>query len=231
MALTGDLSVFNFADILQVLAKDRKSGVLLVEWKDIVIAYYIKDGELVFARPVDKVFRVYTDRDFDKLLDKLRIRKEDLHKTIDKFFLSRLGNKEGIFSFTPGFIKYNSDIPVFYPVEELIMRASRVLTPEEVERKISDEMLIFEKDKNWENILSKVKLTEEEKKVLDLVDGNRSVADVRKAASGLDTLTVDRALYGFLATGILRRKKKERTQRPSISLDLLAKIIERIKKL
>jgi DNA-binding MarR family transcriptional regulator len=230
MALTGDLSVFNFADILQVLAKDRKSGVLLVEWKDIVIAYYIKDGELVFARPVDKVFRVYTDRDFDKLLDKLRIKKEDLFKTVEKFFLSRIGNKEGIFSFTPGFIRYNSDIPVLYPVEELIMRASRVLTPEEVERKISDELLIFEKTANADKILSKVKLTEEEKKVLELVDGSRSVADIRKA-SKLDSLTVDRALYGFLAAGIIRRKKKERTQKPSISLDLLAKIIERIKKL
>ncbi len=230
MALTGDLSVFNFADILQVLAKDRKSGVLLVEWKDIVIAYYVKDGELVFARPVDKVFRVYTDRDFDKLLDKLRIKKEDLHKTIDKFFLSRIDNKEGIFSFTPGFIKYNTDIPVFYPVEELIMRASRVLTPEEVERKISDELLVFERNKNAEDILPKVKLTEDEKKVLELVDGNRSVADIRKA-SKLDSLTVDRALYGFLATGLIRRKKKEKTQKPSISLDLLAKIIERIKKL
>ncbi len=230
MALTGDLSVFNFADILQVLAKDRKSGVLLVEWKDIVIAYYIKDGELVFARPVDKVFRVYTDRDFDKLLDKLRIKKEDLYKTVEKFFLSRIGNKEGIFSFTPGFIRYNSDIPVFYPVEELIMRASRVLAPEEVERKISDELLIFEKTNNVDKILSKVKLTEEEKKVLELVDGNKSVADIRKA-SGLDSLTVDRALYGFLAAGVIRRKKKERAQKPSISLDLLAKIIERIKKL
>ena len=230
MALTGDLSTFSFADILQVLAKDKKSGVLLVEWKDMIVAYYIKDGEVVFARPVDKVFRVYTDRNFDQLINKLRIRREDIHKAIERFFLPRLGMKEGIFSFTPGFIKYDSDVPVYYPVEELIMRASRHLTEEEVERKISDELLVFEKAPDADVKAGRVKLTEEEKKVLSLVDGSRTVEEIRKE-SGLDKLTVDRALYGLLAAGIIRRKRKERMQRPSITLDLLAKIIEKIKQL
>ena len=230
MALTGDLNTFNFADILQVLAKDKKSGVLLVEWKDMIVAYYVKDGEIVFARPVDKVFRVYTDRNFDQLIKKLRIRKEDIHKAIERFFLPRLDQKEGIFSFTPGFIKYDSDVPVYYPVEELIMRTSRSLTEEEVERKISDDMLIFEKSPDADSKLAKVKLTEEEKRVLSLVNGSRAVADIRKEAE-LDRLTVDRALYGFLAAGIIRRKRKESVQKPSITLDLLAKIIDRIKQL
>lgn len=230
MALTGDLTTFSFADILQVLAKDKKSGVLLVEWKDMIVAYYVKDGEIVFARPVDKVFRVYTDRNFDQLIKKLRIKKEDIPKTIERFFISRLDQKEGIFSFTPGFIKYDSEVPVFYPVEELIMRASRTLSEEEVERKISDELLVFERSPDVDSKLSKVNLTEEEKRVLSLVNGSRTVADIRKE-SNLDRLTVDRALYGFLAAGIIRRKRKEKVQKPSITLDLLAKIIEKIKQL
>ncbi len=230
MALTGDLKTFSFVDILQVLAKDKKSGVLLVEWKDMIVAYYVKDGQVVFARPVDKVFRVYTDRNFDQLLNKLRIRKEDAYKTVERFFIPRLGSKEGIFSFTPGFIKYESDVPVKYPVEELIMMASRHLTEEEVERKISDELLIFEKTPDADEKVTRANLTEEEKKVLSLVDGTKTVADIRKEA-GLDRLTVDRALYGFLAAGIIRRKRKERVQKPSITLDLLTKIIEKIKRL
>ncbi len=229
MALTGDLTTFNFADILQVLAKDKKSGVLLVEWKDMIVAYYVKDGEIVFARPVDKVSRVYADRNFDQLINKLRIRKEDMPKTIERFLISRINQKEGIFSFTPGFIKYDSDVPV-YPVEELIMLASRKLSEEEVERKISDELLVFEKSPDAENRLSRVNLTEEEKNILFLVNGNRTVADIRKE-SGLDKLTVDRALYGLLAAGIIRRKRREKVQKPSITLDLLAKIIEKIKQL
>ena len=230
MALTGDLTTFSFADILQVLVKDKKSGVLLVEWNDMIVAYYVKDGDVVFARPVDKVFRVYTDRNFDQLIAKLRIDKNSIHKTIERFFLPRLGEKKGIFSFTPGFIKYDDDVLVVYPVEDLIMRSSRTLTDEEVERKISDELLIFEKAPDADAKLSKMNLTEEEKKVLSLVNGSRTVADIRKEA-GLDKLVVDRALYGFLAAGLIRRKRKERTQKPSITLDLLAKIIDKIKQL
>ena len=82
MALTGDLKTFNFVDILQIIAKDRKSGILLVEWADITVAYYVKDGQIIFARPVDRVFRVYAERDFDLLIEKLRISKDYLSKTV-----------------------------------------------------------------------------------------------------------------------------------------------------
>jgi len=143
MALTGDLRSFNFADIFQVIGRDRKSGILFVEWKDLTCAYYVKDGEIIFARPIDKVYRVYVDKDFDLLLSKLRMSAESLPKTLERFLISRLNMKEGIFSFTPGFIKYGREYPVVYPIEELIVLASRYLTPEEVERKISDELLLL----------------------------------------------------------------------------------------
>ncbi|MGC8852034.1 MAG: DUF4388 domain-containing protein [Hydrogenobacter sp.] len=230
MALTGDLSTFNFVDIFQVLAKDKRSGILIVEWQDMTVAYYVKEGEIVFARPVDRVFRVYAERDFDTLIDKLRISKENLPKTIERFLINKLGSKEGVFSFTPGFIRYNSDVPVYYPIEKLIMMASRTLTPEEVERKISDELLTFERSQDYMEKVRKAELTKEEEKVLMLVDGEKSVMDIRQE-SGLDNLTVDRALYGFLAMGVIKRKRKEKKHKPSITLELLAKVIDRIREL
>ena len=228
MALVGDLKTFNFVDILQVLSKDRKSGILLVEWNDLTVAYYVKDGELIFARPVDRVFRVYTERDFDALIERLRVPKESLHKTIERFFINKLNTKEGVFSFIPGFIRYSSSYPVVYPVEKLIMIASRVLTPEETERKISDDALVFEPAPESNGKLQRAELNEVEKKVYSLVDGERTVFDIRKD-SGLDNLTVDRALYGFLALGAIRRKKKEKKQKTGITLELLMKVIERVK--
>ncbi len=228
MVLTGDLSTFSFVDIFQVLAKDRKSGILIIEWQDFTVSYYVKDGEIVFARPVDRIFRVYAERDFDHLIDKLRISKENLPKTVEIFLINRLDAKDGIFSFTPGFISYNSELPIKYPIEKLIMYASRLLSPEEVERKISDEMLVFESLPNNTGKKERAELSQEESKVLSLVDGERNVLDIRRQ-SGLDNLTVDRALYGFLALGVIRRKKRERKQKPSITLELLAKIIEKIK--
>ncbi len=230
MALTGDLKTFNFVDILQMIAKDRKSGILLVEWQDITVAYYVKDGEIIFARPVDRVFRVYAERDFDLLIEKLRISKENLFRTVQRFLIERLDMKEGVFSFTPGFVRYNTNYSVVYPVENIIMMASRTLTPEEVERKISDELILFEPVEGSQDRLKRVELTPEERKVFSLVNGERTVYDIRKD-SGLENLTVDRALYGFLALGVIKRKKREKKQKPSIALDLLMKIIERIREL
>ena len=231
MALTGDLKTFNFVDILQIIAKDRKSGILLVEWADITVAYYVKDGQIIFARPVDRVFRVYAERDFDLLIEKLRISKDNLSKTVERFLVDRLNLKDGVFSFTPGFVKYASNnYGIVFPIEKIIMMASRGLLQEEVERKISDEMLIFEPAENIQDIIKRAELTPEEQKVLSLVNGERTVFDIRKD-SGLDNLTVDRALYGLLALGVIKRKKKEKKQKPSIALDLLMKLIERIKEL
>ncbi|RMH80670.1 MAG: DUF4388 domain-containing protein [Acidobacteria bacterium] len=228
MTLIGDLKTLNLVDILQVIAKDRKSGILLVEWKDLTVAYYVKEGEVIFARPVDRVFRVYSDRDFDTLIEKLRIPGEKLHKTVERFLIERLDDREGVFSFTPGFIRYGSSYPVVHPVEKLIMLASRNLTKEEVERKISDELLVFEPSPNGLEILDKADTNEAERRIFSLVNGDKTVADIRREAK-MDNLTVDRTLYGFLALGIIKRKKREKKQKPSIALDLLMKIIERIR--
>lgn len=230
MALIGDLNSFSFADILQVLYIDKRSGVLIVEWDDMTVAYYIKDGEIVLARPVDKAFCVYTERDFGVLLTKLRLQESALAETIKRFFLSRLGVKSGRFSFTPGFIKYPEDVPIFFPAEQLIMEAARHLTLEETERKISDELLVFEKAPDWEEKVSKAKLTEEEREILNLIDGRNTVKDILEK-NWLDKLTVYRTLYGLLAIGAIKRKRKTAPKKPSISLDLLAKLIEKIKRL
>ena len=231
MALTGDLRSFNFVDIFQVIGRDRKSGILFVEWKDLTCAYYVKDGEIIFSRPIDKVYRVYADRDFDLLLSKLRMNAESLPKTIERFLISRLDMKEGIFSFIPGFIKYGREYPVVYPIEELIVLASRNLTPEEVERKISDEMLLFERVPGKEEVLQKAKLNQMEERILSLIDGEKTVLQIRQAVSQ-DSLLVDRALYAFLALGLIKRKKREVKQKQvPITLELLAKIIEKIRSL
>ena len=50
----------------------------------------------------------------------------------------------------------------FFPIEKLIMMASRGLLQEEGERKISDEMLIFEPAENIQDIIKRAELTPEE---------------------------------------------------------------------
>ncbi len=232
MSLAGNLKHFPLPDVLQIIIKEKKDGILIVEWKDLIIAYYIKQGQIIFARPVDKITRIYKEKYFPDILKKLRVRSENIPKIIEKYLVQRLGNKEGIFSLMFGFIKYNCDEKAIVPTEQIIIEASRLLQPEEIKRKISDEMLTFSLKPHAKNIVKKLKLSPVEKKVFELIDGNRTVKDIREALFPTPAVDVDRALYAFWSADLIQRVRRGKRQKPQgVSLDLLKKIIEKVKEL
>ncbi len=228
MALTGQLEVFNFVDIFQIIRKDKKDGILVVESDDKKFAVYFKDGNIVYIREVKKVFYIYLDIEFEAVLKKEGVKKEDLYRLLVGKLPVLLAVKKGKFSFTPGFIKYSDDIDVYVPLEKIIMFLSRQLTPQEVERKISDEKLVYEKAENWEELAEKAYLTEKEKQILEAIDGKKTVEDIKNEL-GIDDLTLKRALYGFLAVGLIKRAKKKKKLGFDLTKGLLKKIIGVIK--
>lgn len=229
MAIAGDLRVFNFVDIFQILRKDKKDGILVIERDGKNYAVYFKGGDIVYIREVLKIFYVYLDVDFEAVLKKDKISKEELYNILVARLPNFLNIKEGKFSFTPGFIKYSPDINPQIPIEKLIMYLSRQLTSEEVERKISDLNLVFEKAENYEELAKRAFLTDPEKKILHLIDGKNKVSDIIYH-SKINDLIVKRSLYGFLACGIIHReKKKERKIGFELTKSLLNKIISKIK--
>jgi len=229
MAIAGDLKIFNFVDIFQILLKDKKDGILVIEQDHNNIAVYFKEGDIVYIREVKKVFYIYLDVDFEVVLKKEGVDKSELYNILVARFPKLLSIKEGKFSFTSGFIKYPPDLKPLIPIEKLIMYLTRQLTEEEVERKISDLNLVFEKSLNYEDIAKKAFLTDHEKKILHLIDGKNKVADIIYNTK-INDLTVKRTLYGFLACGIIQReKKKERKIGFDLTKNLLNKIISKIK--
>ena len=229
MAIAGNLEVFNFIDIFQILRKDKKDGILVVENENRKFAVYFKEGNILYIREVAKVFYIYLDVDFDQVLEKEGISKDDLYRVLVAKLPLLLAVKKGKFSFTPGFIRYPADIEPIIPIEKIIMYLSRQLSQDEVERKISDLNLVFEKNKDWRILAEKAHLTDTEKKILDYIDGNRTVKQIMEEAK-VKQLTLERALYGFLATGIISRKKKvKRKVGFNLTRNLLRKIVERIK--
>jgi len=232
MGFSGNLKDFSFPDILQVIAKEKKNGILLIEWKDLIVAYYIKNGQIIFARPVDKITRIYTERDFGNLIKRLRVDEKNIPKILKKYLLQRLDNKEGIFSLIFGFIRYTSTEKVYIPIEQIILEASRKLTPAEVRRKISDEMLTFDWVKDKKELLKQLNLTPVEKKVAELINGERTVGEIRKALFPTPEIDVDKALYGFWSAGLIRRVRRGKRHKPEgLTLDLLKKIIDKVKDL
>ena len=230
MAITGNLETFNFVDIFQILKKDKKDGILVIETNNKNFAVYFKNGDLVYIREVPKVFYVYLDIDFSDVMKKEGLSgKDDIYRALVARLHVLLSLKKGKFSFTPGFIRYSDDIEPFIPLEKIIMFLSRHLTKDEVERKISDTRLIFEKTEDWEESAKRANLNEIEQKVLKLINGERTVENI-KDELGIDILTLEKILYGFLAAGIIRRKRhKKRKLGFDLTKGLLSKIIERIK--
>jgi hypothetical protein len=229
MAIAGDLKIFNFVDIFQILLKDKKDGILVIEQDHNNIAVYFKEGDIVYIREVKKVFYIYLDVDFEAVLKKEDTPKSELYNVLVARLPKLLSIKEGKFSFTSGFIKYPTDLKSLIPIEKLIMYLARQLTEEEVERKISDLNLVFEKSPNYENIARKAFLTDYEKKILHLIDGKNKVVDIIYNTK-INDLTVKRTLYGFLTCGIIQReKKKERKIGFDLTKNLLNKIISKIK--
>ena len=223
---------FPFPDILQVIARERKNGILLVEWKDLIVAYYIKNGQIIFARPVDKITRVYTERSFPDLIKKLRVKEEVIPKILEKYLLSRLDEREGIFSLIFGFIKYKSTEKAPIPIEQLILEAARKLTPMEVKRKISDEMLTFIVTPEGKEIVKKLKLSPVEQAVIEQIDGKKTVAEIRQALYPTKPLDVDKALYGLWSAGIIKRVRRGKRHKPEgLTLDILKRIIDKVKDL
>lgn len=230
MAITGNLETFNFVDIFQILKKDKKDGILVIETGNKNFAVYFKDGDLVYIREVPKIFYVYLDLNFDDVMKKENLSgKEDIYRVLVAKLPVLLSLKKGKFSFTPGFIKYSDDIKPFIPLEKIIVFLSRHLSSNEVERKISDIRMVFEKTDDWEELAKKSSLTEAEKKVLNLINGERTVEDIKKELN-IDLLSIQRILYGFLAAGIIRRKRhKKRKLGFDLTKSLLGKIIDKIK--
>ncbi|RMA96068.1 DUF4388 domain-containing protein [Hydrogenothermus marinus] len=228
MAISGDLEIFNFVDIFQILRKDKKDGILVVESEDKKLAVYFKEGDIVFIRPVKKVFYIYLDIDFLAVLKKENLDKDDLYKYLVARLPILLAIKKGKFSFTSGFIKYPENIKPQIPIEKLIMYLSRQLSQNEVERKISDPKLIYTKAENFEELAKKAYLTDIEKRILFLIDGKKTVEDIKKELNVKD-LTLKRALYGMLAAGIIKRVKREKKLGFNLTKNLLKKIVNVIK--
>lgn len=250
MISSGDLKTFNLVDILQVINYEEKDCILTIENKDIgTYGIYFYRGNPVYVRKVKRNFLLYLDLDFNTVLKRDKLSKEDLFKNISTLLPLVLGVKEGRFSITSGFIKYTEDIPVYIESIKLIILLSRNLTLEEVNRKITDLHLIYEKTPDYEDKLKRLNLNDKEKDILNLINGSNKVSDIIVKlhfervleSEKLNSITqnkefveklyqeteldVKRALYGFLAVGLIRKQKP--FKKPENILDRILAYLEK----
>jgi len=230
MINSGDLKTFSLVDIFQIIKEGEKNCILVIENNNNVYGIYFKDGDPVYVRKVKRSFFLYMDLDFESVLKRDKISKQDIFKNFATLLPIILKFKEGKFSITSGFIKYSEDINPLINTEKLIILLSRNLSLEEVNRKITDPELIFEKTEKAQELSELADISSQEREILALVDGKNKVSDIiakihfnriLKDESILNVndeehvkklyedseLLVKRALYGFLASGIIKKSR------------------------
>ncbi|KPK72117.1 hypothetical protein AMJ87_05695 [candidate division WOR_3 bacterium SM23_60] len=229
MPIEGDLKSINFSSVLQTVAQEHLTGVLKIKKKSDVVDIGFADGQITgaFFERGDKSERletylvrsgivgkhVYqmvedihneTKRPImnilleDKYLTKEeieRIIKFKIQEVIDEVFIW----EHGAFTFEQGSVIYpKSMIKVRLDTEGIVMESARRMDEwPKIKDTITSDDIVYKKVERPE-----LKLTpgENESRILSLLDGHRSVADLVEI-SGLGKFQTYSCLYRLLTTG------------------------------
>jgi tetratricopeptide (TPR) repeat protein len=236
MAIRGSLREASLPDVLQLLAMGKKTGCLSVTHRSSFGNIYFDRGRICYASIVNRADRlgdvlvksgVITQaqleaaialqaRRRDKRLGELLVemgalRIEEMHDAIEVqiqeavYYLFTWN--QGTFNFEADVAPDQSDHVVSINPESLLLEgARRVDEWGLIEKKIPTFDLIFEVDRPHADV-SDVELTNEQRAVLDLINGSRDVQAIVES-SGMVEFEVGKALYGLLTIGFIHRVGK-----------------------
>lgn len=241
MAIKGSLTEASLPDVIQLLAYSGKSGCLSVTDAQNFGNIFIKEGKIVYATIINKEQRLGDILLQKKLIDTqtldqalLRQKSEkkkrigeiliemgalertvlerELKNQIEQVIFTMLTWESGYFNFEADLLPSKEEYTVQLSAQELILEGAR---------RIDEWRTIENKVPPFETVLFRkgdargVSLTEQEEKVLELIDGARSIDDVLKL-SDYDFFETNRAIYGLLAAGLLEKPEKaEKSAEPA----------------
>ncbi len=234
MAIKGDLRYFHPIELFQLIRDNKETGILVVDTGGAYIGVYFVGGKIAFAFRGDRAHDLFTRkvvRDFVvalKTRDAAAISRltAGIRGTIDELMRST----RGTFSFeSADFFVDNEVKDYLISTERIIVSESKKIEDEEVlSRKISSEDMVFRKSRNFRDIISQVQLDADDYRVLDAVDGRRSVREIVEF-TGLNPLRVKQSLYGFLCAGIIQRAPQRLRLSELFSVKIIAKLINRLR--
>jgi len=242
MVLKGDLETINLPDILQLLEGAKKTGALSIRRHLEEKRLYFKQGMLVFASSTEereKLGRVLLSLrliDGKKLEAARRTQIESGRRLgivlLEKGFISHedlvAALKEqaqriitalfewwgGQFEFFEGMEPVSNDIPVGFKLGSIIMEAARIVDEwSRVYAVIPDLEMVIEI--NAMGVPDEINLTKDEWKVMALVDGRRTVAEITSEVAMSDIETC-KTLAGLVERGLAKcsyRPTARRTKR------------------
>jgi tetratricopeptide (TPR) repeat protein len=245
MAIKGSLKEASLPDVLQLLAMGKKTGCLAVTHRSNFGYIFFEKGRICYASIVNRRDRlgdmlvknaVISQQQLDNaiaaqgkqrekrigelLVEQSALTREELHQYVRRqieeavYFLFTW--MQGTFNFEADVHPEEQDLLVSINPESLLLEGARRMDEWNlVEKKIPSFDLVFELD-NTRLETSDAELTEEQRTVLDLVDGHRDVQSIVEE-SGLVEFEVGKALYGLLTAGFVHRVGRSKATDPQVS--------------
>lgn len=233
MAIKGSLKEASLPDVLQLLAMGKKTGCLSVTHRSNFGYIFFEKGRICYASIVNRRDRLgdmlvknsvisqeqlegaiaAQSKTRDKRIGELLVEqgaltREELHayvrRQIEEAVYFLFTWMQGTFNFEADVHPEEQDLLVSINPESLLLEGARRMDEWNlVEKKIPSFDLVFEVDQSRINT-SEAELTEEQRVVLELVDGHRDVQAIIDG-SGLVEFEVGKAIYGLLTAGFVHR--------------------------
>jgi tetratricopeptide (TPR) repeat protein len=233
MAIRGSLREASLPDVLQLLAMGKKTGCLSVTHRNNFGNIYFNKGRISYASIINRRDRLgdmlvktgvitqaqleaavsLQDKQRETRLGELLVEQgaltlDTLHDAIKVqiqeavYFLFTW--HQGTFNFEADVVPDLQDITVSINPESLLLEgAHRVDEWGLIEKKVPSFDIVFECDR-VKLASSDVELSDEQRTVIDLIDGARDVQRIIDK-SGLVEFEVGRALYGLMTAGFVHR--------------------------
>lgn len=233
MAIKGSLSEASLPDVIQLLTYSGKSGCLSVTDGRNFGNIFIKDGSIIYATILNKKQRlgdilvVKKTIDNETLSRALEVQKsakkkrlgeilieigaltkelleKELKGQIEQIIFTMLTWETGYFNFEADLLPSHEEYTVQLSSQELLLEGARRIDEwRQIENKIPTfETVLVCKGENID-----IPLTAEEKQIIELIDGSRSIDDVLKL-SNIDFFETCRIIYGLLSAALLEKPEK-----------------------
>jgi tetratricopeptide (TPR) repeat protein len=233
MAIKGSLAEASLPDVIQLLTYSGKSGCLSVTDGRNFGNIFIKDGRIIYATILNRKQRIGDILvaknlvDDDTLTRALEIQKgnkkrrlgeilieieaidestlgQELKEQIEQTIFTMLTWETGYFNFEADLLPSAEEFTVQLSAQELLLEGARRIDEwRKIENKIPPfETVLIRKDE-----VDDIPLTSEETKIMELIDGTRSIDDILKL-SDFDFFETCRTIYGLLSAGLLVKPEK-----------------------
>ncbi len=236
MAIKGSLTEASLSDVIQLLAYSGKSGCLSVTDARNFGNIFIRDGKIIYATIINREQRLGDILVMKKLIDEetmkraLEIQKsekkkrrfgeiivdmgaitrelleKELKAQIEQVIFTLLTWETGYFNFEADLLPLAREYTVQLSAQDILLEGARRIDEwKKIEGKMPPfETVLFRKtDVSTED----VSLTSEEKKILESIDGTRSIDDILKI-SEFDFFETCKIIYGLFSAGFFEKPEK-----------------------